>query len=146
MERATGSGYRLRLRLTRAVRYLVDTTVLIDASRQQEPALTWMQTALRDRVVVAVSTISIAEFVTGFRPDERPRWEAFTDELTHWNVTTGIAVRAGGLRYELRRQGRTLLLPDALIAATAIAHGAVLVTANVKDFSVAGVALIPLTR
>lgn len=128
------------------MRYLVDTTVLIDASRQREPALTWLQAALGQRVVVGVSVVSIAEFFAGLRPDERPQWEPFIDEVSHWSVTKDIAIKAGGIQHDLKRQGRTILLPDALIAATAIVHGAVLVTANVKDFAAAGVVIFPLIR
>lgn len=128
------------------MRYLVDTTVLIDASRQREPALPWLRTALGQRVVVGVSVVSIAEFFAGLRPDERPQWEPFIDEVSHWSVTKDIAIRAGGIQYDIKRQGRTMLLPDALIAATASIHGAVVVTANVKDFAATGVVVLPLIR
>ena len=45
-----------------------------------------------------------------------------------------IAEKAGELRRRLAQQGPKLRLPDALIAATALTEGAVLVTHNVKDY------------
>jgi predicted nucleic acid-binding protein len=50
------------------------------------------------------------------------------------DVTRPIAEQAGLLRREWASRGRTLSLPDLLIAASAIHHGLVLVTDNVKDF------------
>jgi predicted nucleic acid-binding protein len=70
----------------------------------------------------------------------------FVDQLTLVDVTKEIAIRAGILRYDLRRPGRTMLLPDALIAATAGLYGAALVTDNVKDFSGVGVEIVQLAR
>ncbi len=61
---------------------------------------------------LACSAVSVAELFAGMRPRER----------------------AGLLRREWTARGRTLSLPDLLIAATAIHHGMILVTDNVKDF------------
>jgi predicted nucleic acid-binding protein len=124
--------------------YLLDTTVLIDVSRGRQPALAWLHEALIPPGQVCVSTVTIAEFFAGVRPPHRGDWQIFVEKLTHWDVTTEIAFRAGALRYDLARQGRALLIADALIAATALAYGAVLVTANIKDFSETGVTGISL--
>jgi predicted nucleic acid-binding protein len=42
---------------------------------------------------------------------------------------------AGRWRAEARRRGRTLSLPDALIAAAAVAMDATVITRNVRDFA-----------
>jgi predicted nucleic acid-binding protein len=114
--------------------YLLDTTVLIDVSRRREPASTWLEETLLRQVQVGVSAVTVAEFFAGLRPVLRAEWRDFLEGLSHWDVTRDIAIRAGILRYDLARRGRTMQGPDALIAATAIALGAALVTANVKDF------------
>jgi tRNA(fMet)-specific endonuclease VapC len=124
--------------------YLLDTTVLVDVSRGRQPALSWLNKALIRPGQVCVSTVTVAEFFAGVRPPQRGHWQAFIEQLTHWDVTTEIAIRAGTLRYDLARQGRALLIADALIAATAITHGAVLVTSNIRDFSGTGVTGISL--
>ena len=49
---------------------------------------------------------------------------------------------ASRLRAEARQRGRTLHLPDALIAATAKENGLTLATRNVSDFDYLGVAVI----
>jgi predicted nucleic acid-binding protein len=128
--------------VTAAAPYLLDTTVLVDVSREREPAANWTRSLLRGASVVGVSTVSVAEFFAGLPPAERSAWETFLGDLERWEVTTEIAVRAGSLRYDYSRRGRTILIPDAIIAATAIAVGAVLVTSNVKHFSIPELVLI----
>jgi predicted nucleic acid-binding protein len=124
--------------------YLLDTTVLIDVARRKEPATSWLNNTLRRSDQVCVSAVTVAEFFAGVRPLQRGEWQGFIDGLTHWDVTKEIAIRGGILRYELARQGRTMLIPDALIAATAITYGAALATANIKDFPVPELATIRL--
>jgi len=66
-------------------RFLLDTTVLIEASRHREPALSWLHEALQTPDEVGVCAVIVAEFFAGLRPDERPRWESFigADLLGH---------------------------------------------------------------
>jgi len=138
-------GRTYRLVRTRSL-YLLDTTVLIDVARRKEPATSWLGDTLRRSDQVCVSAVTVAEFFAGVRPAQRIEWQRFIDGLTHWDVTREIAIRAGTLRYDLARQGRAILILDALIAATAIAYGASLATANIKDFSVPGLATLRLGR
>ena len=88
--------------------------------------------------------MTVAEFFAGLQPDERPRWDAFVAELTYWATTREMARQAGIYRYEYARRGRTILTADALIAATAAAVGATLVTENVKDFPMSDLRLLRL--
>ena len=52
------------------------------------------------------------------------------------------ARRAARFRAELRRRGRVLDLPDALIAATAKEHGLTLATRNISDFDYLGIDVV----
>jgi predicted nucleic acid-binding protein len=53
-------------------------------------------------------------------------------------------VRAGRLRYEWRRQGQTLSLADATIAAVAIHHSLILLTDNRRHFPMPELSMHPL--
>jgi predicted nucleic acid-binding protein len=124
--------------------YILDTTVLIDVARRREPATSWLSNAVRRPGLVSVSVIAVAEFFAGVRPAQRGSWRTFFDTLTHWDVTQEIAIRGGVLRNDLARQGRTIHISDALIAATALVHGATLITSNIKDYPLPNLTLMRL--
>lgn len=119
-------------------RFVLDTTVLIDASRGRAAA---------GRVAAAVSAgeqmmtsaISVEEFVRGLRAGEEDRVERLVRSLRVLPVTEVEARTSGRWRFEYARRGRTLSQPDCLIAATALTHDAALCTGNVKDFPMPGV-------
>jgi hypothetical protein len=50
---------------------------------------------------------------------------------------------AGQWRYDFARQGVTLHIADALIAAVAMEEEASLITANLKDFPMSGLQVLP---
>ena len=52
----------------------------------------------------------------------------------YYDVSLAAAKEAGRYRHEFARRGTPLSTIDTLIAATAIAKDAILITANVKDF------------
>lgn len=58
------------------------------------------------------------------------------------SVDSGVAARWASLVALGTRTGRPLPTVDSLIAATALAHGLTVVTRNVRDFHVAGVATL----
>jgi predicted nucleic acid-binding protein len=57
-----------------------------------------------------------------------------------------VARHTGIYRYEYARRGQTILTAAALIAATAAAVGATLVTDNVKHFPMAEIKIMRLAR
>ena len=127
------------------MRFLLDTTVLIDFARRREP--------VRKRVVelitaghdMGVSAVSIAEFYAGIEPGDDPSMDRFLDRLPCWDATRSIAMLAGSYRLRfLREHQRKLATPDTLIAATARFHQAALLTNNPRDFPMDEIRVEPL--
>jgi predicted nucleic acid-binding protein len=56
------------------------------------------------------------------------------NRLRFLETTREAAQRAGRYQAEFEKRGRTIHTADALVAGTARAHGAVLLTDNVRDF------------
>ena len=56
------------------------------------------------------------------------------NRLRFLETTREAAVRAGRYQAEFGKRGRTIHTADALVAGTARAHGAILLTDNVRDF------------
>lgn len=128
--------------MRRSATFLLDSTVLIDIGKGRNPALSWYSWIAGSPARVMISTIAMAEVLAGTVPRERDRTTRFLRSFEVWPVSERIALRAGTIRYDSARQGIDLKLPDALIAATSEIAGAVLVTANVRDFQRLGVPLL----
>jgi predicted nucleic acid-binding protein len=83
---------------------------------------------------LATSCVNLAEIEAGLRQRERRKAEAVLSHLRILVTTREAALRAGRYQAEWARSGWTIETPDALVAGTARAHGAVLVTHNTNDF------------
>ncbi len=83
---------------------------------------------------LGTTCVNIAEVERGLRPRERKRVQALLDRLDFFVTTREAAKRAGRYQAEWARRGRTIHTPDALVAGTARAHGAVVMTDNLDDF------------
>jgi predicted nucleic acid-binding protein len=125
-----------------APRYLLDTTALIDFSKGFEPARSKLLALLSQPVEIAVCCVTIAEFFAGVEPETYTGWREFFSTLTYWNISDDAAAQAGAWRYEYRRQGIQLSTADALVAATAWEHAAVLITNNGKHYPMPGIELM----
>lgn len=115
-------------------KYLLDTTVLIAHLRGDQAAADLLLGLLSDGQSLCTSCVNVAEIEQGIRARERRAATALLDRLEFLPTTREAATRAGRYRAEWERRGRTLHLADALVAGTARAHGAVLLTDNVSDF------------
>ena len=114
--------------------YLVDTTVLIAHLRGDEAITRMLLDLLAGRHSLGTSCVNVAEVERGVRPKERKAATDLLSRLHFLETTREAAVRAGRYQAEFERRGRTIHTADALIAGTARAHGAILVTDNVRDF------------
>lgn len=124
--------------------YLPDTNVLIDAFRNKRDRRILLSRLISEGHTLACCDVTVAEVYAGMQSHEAEATDAFLSALVWYQTNRAIARRAGRLRFEYARQGRTLSLADTLIAATAIEHGLTLITANVKDFPMPELSLYPL--
>ena len=114
-------------------RYVLDSDVLIDHLRGVQAARDFVDMLLLDGAEVEFSVVSEAEIFSNVRPGEEVRIEALLGSLIRLPVDMYVARERG--RYGQRhRASHGLILPDALIAATARMYDAVLVTRNVRHY------------
>jgi predicted nucleic acid-binding protein len=84
--------------------------------------------------VLATTCVNLAEVEAGLRQRERRKAGVLLDRLRFLPTDREAAHRAGRYQADWARRGRTIQTPDALVAGTARAHGAILVTHNTDDF------------
>lgn len=113
---------------------LLDTTVLIDVLRGHVRRRALLAELTSSGHLLATAAINIGEVYAGMRPSEESRTGELLSNIECYPLTAIIARRAGNLKSEWARQGRTLGLADMIVAATAMEYGAVLMTDNQKDF------------
>jgi predicted nucleic acid-binding protein len=118
--------------------YLADTTVLIDFLNGRPHVRELLQRLTGAAHRLCCCDITICEIYIGVRPPERSRTDGFLAGLHYLPGSRAIAERAGLWRHEYRQTGVTVSLADALIAATAEAYGAILLTANTRHFPFPG--------
>jgi predicted nucleic acid-binding protein len=125
-------------------RLFLDTTVLIDLSKDSGDVVTLLKALVATGAVLGVSAVSVAEFFTAVPVPERRRWQHWIADFEYWDVSRVAALLAGAFRYELTRQGRVLHIPDAMMAATAVVTDATLVTSKIKDYPMPSLRLLRL--
>jgi predicted nucleic acid-binding protein len=113
--------------------YLLDSCVLIRHLRRHQPT-TDLVSALVLEGKVSIATISRTEIIEGMREHEREVTMRLLDSLPAYPLDVPAADLAGEYIRRYRAQGITLDKPDAIIGATAVLHGLVLVTYNQKHF------------
>ncbi len=123
--------------------YLIDTDVLIDFFKKKPYALSTVP-PLASSHTLAVSMLTIAELAAGWNQKEAslylPQLYNLAERIP---ISEPIAELAGALRYQYKAKGRTISLPDAIIAATAIIEGRIVVTRNTKDYPMPELSLYP---
>jgi predicted nucleic acid-binding protein len=116
------------------MRLLLDTSVLIDALRLRHSRRELLAELVQAGHTLATTALNVAEVYAGMRPDEAQRTEALLGALDCYELTGTSGRRAGGLKQQWSKKGRTLALADMIIAAIALERGCTLMTDNRKDF------------
>jgi len=122
---------------------LIDTDVLIDYLRDQEAAVSYLESLLPP---LLMSAVSVAELYAGVREgDERTILAEFIYTFEVVPVNKEIAM-AGGLYRRNYGKSHGVGINDALIAATAVLSNAELVTLNRKHFPMLGSITVPYQK
>ena len=118
-----------------AVRYLMDSTFVIDYLRGDVAAIGRYRRLFEAGDEPLVNEIVVCEVATG--APSQPDWDlaAFLEPVEFVQPGPDAALVAGRWRAEARANGRHLSLADALIACAADAAGATVLTRNARDFA-----------
>jgi len=111
--------------------YLIDTNVISDYFSASLPAngLLFMDFVIDD--IPNLSVISQIELLCWKTdPAKEQQVKDFITDSAIFNITSNIIAHCVDIR-----RNKKIKTPDAIIAATAIAHGRTLVTNNEKDFA-----------
>ena len=119
------------------MRLLLDSTLVIDHLRGVPEAVDRVRRILEDGDDPIVSEVVVCEVRAGLLAEAEPHLATFLEPIEFVQPGAETAMTAGRWRADLRRTGRTLALGDSLIAATAHAHDARVITRNVRDFALA---------
>ena len=126
-----------------AARVMIDTDVLIDCLRGIPDAIAYFR-GLEEQPLV--SLITLAELYSGVREGtERRDLENLIEGVELVPLTLEAAVSAGLLRRDYKKS-HSIGLSDALIAASAQAAGATLVTLNRKHFPMLSDLVVPYRK
>ena len=132
------------------MKYLLDTCLISELVRKEpNPAVvSWLDE--QDEQTLFLSVLNLGELQKGIsklpdgaKKDELQAWtgldlvERFTGRILDIDLETALCW--GRLQGEAERSGEKLPVMDALIAATAAAHGLTVVTRNVRDMERCGV-------
>jgi len=126
------------------VKYLLDTCLISELVKKapNSAVVSWLNEQDEQSLFLSVLTIGelqkgISKLPDGARKDELQAWVEhdlalrFTGRIIDIEMETMLIW--GRLQGESERKGESLPVMDSLIAATAKAHGLVVVTRNVKD-------------
>ena len=122
-------------------RYVLDSTVLIECEGAVEPTSARVKALLAAHHELCVCAVVLAEFYSGAPRGTNPRMDAFLSRLSYIDLTPDMAATAGSFRHQARAKRRRLATPDSLIAALGHHLSATILTNNVRDFEVTGVAV-----
>ncbi|HEX3723705.1 MAG TPA: PIN domain-containing protein [Nitrolancea sp.] len=124
--------------------FLLDTSVIVEFSKQREPAYSQIIAWIRLGESLAVCAVSVAEFYAGLSIAEAYRWEEMIAAFAYWPISRSAAMHAGQERYSYARRAKAISTTDSLLAAVARERHAILVTNNVEDFPMDDLVLFPL--
>jgi predicted nucleic acid-binding protein len=132
------------------VKYLLDTCLISElVKREPNPAVvSWLDEEDEQKLFLSVLNLGelqkgISKLPDGAKKDELQAWvaldlvERFAGRILDIDLETALCW--GRLQGEAEQAGEKLPVMDSLIAATAAAHGLVVVTRNVRDMERCGV-------
>lgn len=124
------------------MRYLLDTTLIVDHAHGFAPAMALLARLYEDGSDLYTCDVVTCEALSLGDPPHRARIRRLLDALEYVSTTPDAARWAADSRHGRHGAGGKLGLGDALIAAVAVSLGATVVTRNRADFERQGVSVL----
>ena len=124
------------------MRYLLDTTLIVDHVNGHEPAMELLHRLHQDGAELFTCDVVVCEALSGGDDEQREVISRLLRALDYVATDPDAARAAGAARLERHRSGGRLGLGDALIAAVARGLEAVVVTRNRPDFERQGASVL----
>lgn len=124
------------------MRYLLDTTLIVDHAHGYEPAMQLLQRLFENGADLFTCDVVVCEALSGGTDDHRQVVGRLLRALDYVATDLSAAHAAGEARLERHRAGGKLGLGDALIAAVARGLEATIVTRNRPDFERDGASVL----
>lgn len=122
------------------MRYLLDTNILSELLKKRPNPHMIVRLRSKQPESLFTSCICVMElrFGAALRSDAEIFWETITEEIlskvTILPLASRDAVTAGDLLASFQKAGQIVGMEDILIAATALSHKCIMVTANTRHF------------
>jgi predicted nucleic acid-binding protein len=116
------------------MKFLLDTSVLIDTLRLQHGRKELLAELVEEGHHLITTAINIAEIYSGTRPGEENRTIELLEALECYAIDAAVGEHAGRLKNFWAKRGHALALPDVCVAAVAIEQGCALLTDNRRHF------------
>lgn len=116
------------------MRYLLDTTLVIDHAHGYEPAMALLHRLYEEGAELFTCDVVVCEALSGGTDEHRAVVSRLLGALEYVATDPDAARAAGSARLRRHEAGARLGLGDALIAAVAGGLGATIVTRNRPDF------------
>ncbi|HYI13929.1 MAG TPA: PIN domain-containing protein [Thermomicrobiales bacterium] len=113
---------------------MIDSDLLIDYVRGIPATVAHIQQLQASGEILCTCDVVIAEVESGLSSAQSPAAQVLVDELVLLERNASAARQAGRWRYDYARKGIALSTTDTLIAATALAHAAAILTRNVRHY------------
>jgi predicted nucleic acid-binding protein len=124
------------------VRYLLDTTLLIDHTNGHPPAMATLARLFDEGGELFVCDVVVSEALSGGTDEHLHSVARLIDALEYVATSPHAARWAASSRLSRHRAGGKLALADALIAGVAATLEATIVTRNRRDFERQGVPVL----
>ena len=124
------------------MRYLLDTTLIVDHAHGHEPAMALLQRLYEEGAELFTCDVVVCEALSGGSDDHRSVISRLLDPLDFVATDPTAARAAGAARLARHQAGGKLGLGDALIAAVARGLDATIVTRNRPDFERQGASVL----
>jgi predicted nucleic acid-binding protein len=124
------------------MRYLLDTTLIVDHAHGHEPAMQLLQRLYEEGAELFTCDVVVCEALSGGSDEHLEVVRRLLAPLDYVATDPATARMAGRARLDRHRSGGKLGLGDALIAAAARGLEATIVTRNRPDFERQGASVL----